>query len=111
MQAANRRDEKPGPRETQRVKISCCWLYAINKYGFPPSVQDTYKALEDMAALGFDAVELEGVGEANTVAVYEARGELRRRCDTLDLRVINFCPVVPDLFSSDSGRRMRAFDL
>ena len=35
------------------MKISCCWLYAISKYGYPPSIPDTYRAVEEMAALGF----------------------------------------------------------
>jgi sugar phosphate isomerase/epimerase len=93
------------------MKISCCWLYAISKYGYPPSIEDTYKVLHEMAALGFDAVELEGVREDNLRAVAAARAELQRICDGLGLRIINFCPVLPDLFQLDNQRRRHALDL
>jgi len=93
------------------VKVNCCWLYAISKYGYPPSIPDTHKALGEMAALGFDAVELEGVGEANLRAVSAARADLQHRCADLGLRVMNFCPVLPDLVSADQRRRRQALDL
>jgi sugar phosphate isomerase/epimerase len=64
-----------------------------------------------MAALGFDAVELEGVREENLRAVYAARDELHRRCDGLGLHIMNFCPVLPDLVSLDAARRRAALDL
>ena len=57
------------------MKISCCWLFAISKFGYPPSLPNTYRALEEMAALGFKGVELEGVGEDNLRAVSEARAQ------------------------------------
>jgi sugar phosphate isomerase/epimerase len=93
------------------VKINCCWLYAINKYGYPPSLPDTYKVLGEMAAMGFDAVELEGVREENLKAICHARVELRRRCEDLGLTVVNFCPVLPDLVCLDEARRRHALDL
>src|SRR3989442_12200250 len=64
-----------------------------------------------MSALGFDAVELEGVREENLRAVWAARADLQMRCDDLGLRVINFCPVLPDLVSADPSRRRAALDL
>ncbi len=93
------------------MRINCCWLYAIDKYGYPPSIPDTHKALAEMSALGFDAAELEGVREENMRAVYAARADLRRHCHDLGLRVMNFCPVLPDLVSPDGERRRRALDL
>jgi sugar phosphate isomerase/epimerase len=93
------------------VKVNCCWLYAINKYGYPPSLPDTHKVLGEMAALGFDAVELEGVREENLRAVWSARADLRLRCEDLGLTVMNFCPVLPDLVSPDEARRLHALDL
>jgi sugar phosphate isomerase/epimerase len=93
------------------MKINCCWLYAINKYGYPPSIPDTHKVLGEMAALGFDAIELEGVREENLRAVFAARADLKRRCDDLGVRIMNFCPVLPDLVSLDASRRRAALDL
>jgi sugar phosphate isomerase/epimerase len=93
------------------MKISCCWLFAISKYGYPPSLPDTYRALEEMAALGFKGVELEGVGEDNLRAVSGARQELKTRCDELGLTIVNFCPVLPDLVHPEKARRIHALDL
>lgn len=93
------------------MKIACCWLYAITKYGYPPSIPDTFRVLEEMAALGFQYVELEGVGPDNTRAVADARYELKQRCDDLGLRVINFCPILPGAVSLDPVTRQQALDL
>lgn len=93
------------------MKINCCWLYAISKYGYPPSIPDTHKVLGEMAALGFDAVELEGVREENLRAVHAARADFKRRCDDLGLRMMNFCPVLPDLFSPEAAKRQGALAL
>ena len=78
------------------VKVGCCWLYAISKYGYPPSIADTKQALKDMKALGFKYVELEGVREENLREVYAHRHALKALCDDLGLVVDNFCPVLPD---------------
>ncbi len=93
------------------MKMNCCWLYAISKYGYPPSISDTYQALNEMAALGFDAAELEGVHEENLRAVAKVRSEIRHRCADLGLRIVNFCPVLPDLASPDLAQRRHALDL
>lgn len=93
------------------MKISCCWLYAISKYGYPPSLPDTYRAVEEMAALGFTNVELEGVREENLRAVYNERKGLKQRCDDLGVKVVNFCPVLPELVHPEKGRRIRALEL
>ncbi len=93
------------------MKISCCWLFAISKYGYPPSLPDTHRALEEMEALEFKNVELEGVGEENLRAMYDARHELKKRCEDLGLTIVNFCPVLPDLVHPEKARRIHALDL
>ena len=93
------------------MKISCCWLYAITKYGYPPSLPDTFKVLGEMKALGFEHVELEGVRRDNLMAVYEQRHELKKFCDGEGLKVINFCPVLPDSVSPDKNKRKESWDL
>jgi len=45
------------------MKICCCWLYAISRYGHPPSMEDTFKLIREMKEMGFKAIELEGVKE------------------------------------------------
>lgn len=93
------------------MKISCCWLYAITKYGYPPSLADTFRVLHEMKALGFENVELEGVRRENLLEVYEKRKELKRFCEGEGLRVINFCPVLPGSVSLDRREREEAWEL
>lgn len=93
------------------MKISCCWLYAITKYGYPPSIPDTFKVLGEMKALGFEYVELEGVRRDNLLAVYEKRHELKKFCDGEGLKVINFAPVLPSSVSLQRKERKEAWDL
>jgi sugar phosphate isomerase/epimerase len=56
-------------------------------------------------------VELEGVGEDNLRAVFDARQELKKHCDDLGVTVVNFCPVLPDLVHPEKARRIHALDL
>ena len=94
------------------MKISCCWLYAISKYGYPVAVSDIPSALREMADLGFRYVELEGASaDDNLLQVYEQRHAIKGLCDELGLKVVNFCPVIPELVSLDEGERAKAHDL
>ena len=93
------------------MRIGICWLYAISKYGYPPSLADTFKVIREMADLGFKYIELEGVGEENLREIYENRRDLKNLCDDLGLVVHNFCPVLPDIVSLEKGKRDKAKDL
>ncbi len=93
------------------MQISCCWMYAITKYGYPPSVEKAFRALDDMARLGFTLVELEGVREENMVAVHRQRRDFRTCADRLGLRFVNFCPVLPELMSTEPGRHRGGLEL
>ncbi|MDP2895058.1 MAG: sugar phosphate isomerase/epimerase [bacterium] len=93
------------------LKVACCWLYAISKYGYPPSVPDTFAALEDMARLGFTNVELEGVRKENLLTIHSERAKLKSHSERLGLRIINFCPVLPSTVSLDGGERKEGLEL
>jgi len=93
-----------------KMKISCCWLYAISKYGYPPSIDDTKKALREMKELGFKYVELEGVKNEGMKMIFDHKEELKGICDALGLKVINFCPILPDIASMDAEKRKMAFE-
>ncbi|MGC8971468.1 MAG: sugar phosphate isomerase/epimerase family protein [bacterium] len=93
------------------MKISCCWLYAISKYGYPPSMENIFKALKEMADMGFEYVELEGVGEENLKEVYHNREKIKDHCRALGVKIINFCPIIPDIVSLDEDKRKKAKDL
>jgi len=93
------------------VKLACCWLYAISRYGYPPSLEDTFTAIRRMHDLGFEAIELEGVRRDNLLHVAEHRHEIRALCDDLGLTIINFCPILPDIVNPDGRARRDALDL
>jgi sugar phosphate isomerase/epimerase len=87
------------------MNFICCWLYAIDKYGFPPSIPHTFAALREMKELGFDYAELEGVSGQNLISIYEARHEIKKVLDDIDLRVVNFVPVIEELRELDDEKR------
>jgi sugar phosphate isomerase/epimerase len=74
-------------------------------------MEKTRRALRDMAEMGFEAGELEGVREPNLREVHARRRELKSLCRELGLKIINFCPVLPDIVSMDRRRRLNAADL
>lgn len=90
------------------MRIDCCWLYAIEKYGYPPPLGNLYQALSDMRSLGFTHVELEAVGEENLLKIQEDLGGIKAHLAALELSVVNFCPILPDLVSTDEATRRHA---
>jgi sugar phosphate isomerase/epimerase len=97
---------------TEPMKISCCWLYAISKYGYPVPVADIPEALRQMAGLGFHYVELEGASaDGNLLELHRERHAIKALCAELGLRVVNFCPVIPELVSLNPAERQRAYEL
>lgn len=93
------------------MRISCCWMYAITKYGYPPTVDDALQALKDMAGLGFTFVEMEGVREENMRAVHHRRHDIKKHADDLGLRFVNFCPVLPTVVDMDPQSQRRGLEL
>lgn len=93
------------------MKISCCWLYAISKYGYPPSIENAFKVLGEMRKLGFENVELEGVRHENLMAVYNLRHEFKKAVDSEGVKIINFCPILPGSVSLNKKDREESWDL
>jgi sugar phosphate isomerase/epimerase len=87
------------------MKFLCCWLYAIDRFGFPPSIPNTLIALRKMKELGFDYAELEGVSGSNLVDVYNARFAIKEVLDEIELHVANFVPVIPELRELEETKR------
>ncbi|MCX6170281.1 MAG: sugar phosphate isomerase/epimerase [Ignavibacteriales bacterium] len=92
-------------------KIICCYLYPITKYGYPPPAENTNKYLEEMHALGFTSVEIEGIREPHLLQVYEQRDEIKKKLDKLKLNVPYFCAVLPELSSMDENIRNHNIEL
>jgi sugar phosphate isomerase/epimerase len=56
-----------------------------------------------MANLGFDAVEVEVVHEPQLLEFRERKGEVKKLCGDLGLKVINVCAIFPDVVSLDDS--------
>ena len=93
------------------MKINMCWLYAISKYGYPPSIEDTLKVIDEIADLGFTYMEMEGVREENMKAVWDARKVIKDKVEKRGLKLMNFCPILPSLVSTDKTEREKGFEL
>lgn len=92
------------------MKLSVTYLYAIFRYGYPPSIEDDFRALAEIERMGFHYLEMEGLGAEKTEEVWRHRHELRKRLDGHGIRVHNFCAVDPDLVSLDDSKRMAAYE-
>jgi hypothetical protein len=82
-------------------RITCCYLYPITKYGYPPSAACTLEYLGEMHALGFSSVELEGIRETHLLDVYKQRFAIQSKLKELSLELPYFCAVLPGLSSMD----------
>jgi len=93
------------------MKINMCWLYAISKYGYPPSIENTLKVIDEISDLGFSYMEMEGVREENMKAVWEARKKIKEKVEKRGIKLMNFCPILPELVSLDKTEREKGFEL
>lgn len=93
------------------MKIRCCWMYAIGKYGFPPNLEQMLRAIQEMADLGFEHIELEGVGFQNLREVVDNRKQLKQACQRAGVQVANFAPLLPEIISMDEEVATRAMAL
>lgn len=85
--------------------ITCCYLYVITKFGYPPPAENTKEYLSQMKALGFCSVELEGIREKHLLDMYAQRHEIKGLLEQWQLKVPYFCAVLPGLGSQDAAER------
>lgn len=85
--------------------IVCAYLYIISQYGYPPPAKNTFQYLEQMKALGFKSVELEGIRRNHLLEIYQQRKKISSRVKALGLQVPYFCIVLPGLSSANLNER------
>jgi sugar phosphate isomerase/epimerase len=93
------------------MKPACGWLYTLHHYGYPPSLEDTLKGISKAAEWGFEAFEMEAIGEENLKLLYAHRHEIRTHIDSLGLVLANFVPMLPDIVSLDRARQVHALEM
>lgn len=87
------------------TSITCCYLYVITKYGYPPPAAHTHAYLLQMNELGFKSVELEGIRKEHLLEVYALRHSIKDSLDAFGQSVPYFCAVLPGLGSPDAAER------
>lgn len=92
-------------------RIVCAFLYTITKYGYPPKASLTETHLEEMHALGFKSIELEGIREDHLGEMYDNRHRYAKKINELDLNVPYFCTVLPGLSSLNEKERNKQLEL
>jgi len=92
------------------MRLGITYLYTISTYGYPPHIEDDYRAISDYQAMGFHYLEMEALGPKHAQLVWENRAELRNRLDAHGVHVHNFCAVDPDLVSLDRKKRDAAVE-
>ncbi len=78
--------------------ITCAFLYSITRYGYPPDAEHMVTYVHEMADLGFQSIELEGIGEAHLKTVYKHRKEIKQALEDRGWRYLCFVPYFRDSF-------------
>ncbi|HAA75925.1 TPA: hypothetical protein DCE37_12485 [Candidatus Latescibacteria bacterium] len=92
-------------------RIVSAYLYVITKHGYPPPAKDTRIYLEEVKALGFQSVELDGIREEHLGEMYDLRNEVAAWKSELDPQIPIFCIVLPGLSSPVESERSENFVL
>jgi sugar phosphate isomerase/epimerase len=92
-------------------KIICTYLFLISKYGYPPSAGDTLSHIDEIKALGFKSLELEGIRQEHLMAMFELRYQIAQKITENDLTVPYFCVVLPGLSAEDAAEREKNLQL
>jgi sugar phosphate isomerase/epimerase len=69
------------------------------------------RAIREMAALGFQNIELEGVGFENLRMVVENKELLKAACEDASVHVVDFAPLLSEIISVDDQLRDQALRL
>ncbi|MFC1539463.1 sugar phosphate isomerase/epimerase family protein [Candidatus Latescibacterota bacterium] len=93
------------------MKIAGCWMYVINKYGFPPKLENMRKGIKELSDLGFDYIELEVVGKANLMEVMNNRSNLLEYINMLEVSISNFAVLLPNIYSMNKSLKDEALSL
>jgi len=96
------------------MKVGCAALYPITRYGFPYTFDNYMKALEEMQAAGFDAVELEINVDVDLDEYRERIRQVQHKLGSLELALSAVIIVIQQGFSTDEAaadEHVRRFDL
>jgi len=91
-------------------QIVCGYLHTITQNGYPPDTRQTTAHIRSMADMGFSAIELEGIGEANIDYLYRNREAIAQEIESAGCHVPIFCVVLPQLASEKAALQREALE-
>jgi sugar phosphate isomerase/epimerase len=91
--------------------IVCTYLFLISKYGYPPDARNTLHHIDEIRALGFKSLELEGIRQEHLLGMYDLREQIVQKITENNLSVPYFCVVLPGLSAEDANERKRNLSL
>lgn len=97
--------------EAIHKEIIACYLYIITRHGYPPVAADALTHLDELKALGFSSVELEGIREDHLMGVHGRKDQIREKAHKLGISIPVFCVVLPGLCSADEAEREKNLQL
>jgi sugar phosphate isomerase/epimerase len=97
--------------ETFHPDIVACYLYVITKYGYPPEAARSLGHLNELQALGFKSIELEGIRRDHLREMVSMGKVLDKVAGEQGIQIPVFCIVLPGLSSPDPDERDRNLDL
>ncbi len=90
--------------------ITCAFLYTITRYGYPPDARRMDEYLQEMAELGFQSAELEGIGQDHLRETARNIPVIRKALTDNGLSLAVFCTVLPHLGSVHAALRKQALE-
>lgn len=91
-------------------RISCAFLYSISKYGYPPPPEGMATYIDEMASLGFQTIEIEGIEERGIDVLYAAKTKIKDALSRNTVSLPVFCTVLPRLCSPDAVLSLKAME-
>ncbi|WP_455593168.1 sugar phosphate isomerase/epimerase family protein [Bacteroides sp.] len=97
--------------KTFNKHITCAFLYSITRYGYPPAAENMPQYIHEMADLGFQSIEIEGIGENHLKTVYQKRHDIKKALNERDIHLPVFCTVLPGIASPNKKIAQKNMDL
>jgi len=88
------------------IKVACGYTIPITKYGLPPTLENNLKAMEEVASVGFSALEMELIsGNEEYIDGWE---QVIQKSEELNLKIPSIMVVAYEMFSLDQNKQKQS---
>lgn len=92
------------------MRVGCAFLYNITRFGFPPTFDDSVRALYEIKELGYHSAELEVDIDENLEDYIRKEQIMKSALKELDMQVSGVIGVVQQGFSTDDTTADKALE-